>query len=55
MPPPDGGVLRDWKAFLLSCRRWAAAAALSKEDPFGLGAEGGLLKLGAGDDLPPLE
>jgi hypothetical protein len=31
--------------------RWAAAAALSKEGPAGLGLAGGLLKLGAGERL----
>jgi hypothetical protein len=40
---------------LLSCLRWAAAAALSKEGPAGFGAAGGLLKLGAGEVLPPDE
>jgi hypothetical protein len=52
-------VLRAWNASLLSCRRWAAAAALSKEGPAGFGLVEGLLKLGAGvflrPDEPPLE
>jgi hypothetical protein len=44
---------------LLSCLRWAAAAALSKEGTENFGGEDGLLKLGAGEllwpDEPPLE
>jgi hypothetical protein len=52
-------LFRASNAFLLSCLRWAAAAALSNDGPEGLGRADGLLKLGAGEllwpDEPPLE
>lgn len=44
---------RAWNVFLLSCLRWAAAAALSKEGLAGFGLGDGLLKLGAGVLLRP--
>jgi hypothetical protein len=39
------------KDLLLSCLRWAAAAALSKEGPVDLRTLGGLLKLGVDEPL----
>ncbi len=56
---PLDDLLRASNAFLLSCLRWAAPAALSKEGRVDRVPADGLLKLGVGERLtteePPLE